>query len=274
MKDVSQRPQPVPTFRSAFSLAAALLLAHLPARAQQSVDTQAAESAAQLAPGQSRWGVGVGLAAERKPYRDFDDQAQPIPLLMYSNRYVTILGPSVDLHLPSAGPVALRLRARYSLDGYEAEDSPWLAGMEERKRSVWLGGAAIWRTSVANLSAEFLKDGSDHSKGSKLRLQIDRRFAAGAWAFSPRIAAQRLDDDYVDYYYGVRSNEARTGRARYEGVATTNTELGVRLDYAIGARQSVFLDLSATRLGNGIKASPLVERSSSRALLAGYVYRY
>jgi len=41
----------------------------------------------------------------------------------------------------------VRLRARYALEGYDAGDSPFLVGMEDRKASLWLGGAAIWKTA-------------------------------------------------------------------------------------------------------------------------------
>lgn len=244
----------------------------LAARAQQpSEGTEPPES---LRAAGSQWGIGVGVGFERKPYRDFDDEVKVLPLLMYVNKYVSVLGPIVDVHLPSAGPLSFRLRARYAGDGYEAGDSPYLAGMEERKASFWLGGAATWRNETANLSAELLADASGHSKGTRFKVQVDRRFTTGAFGWTPRLAAQRLDRKYVDYYYGVQASEARTGRPRHQGEAATNMEVGLRLDYAAAPKHDVFVDLSATRLGEAIKDSPLVERSYSTALRLGYLYRF
>lgn len=222
----------------------------------------------------SPWGLGLGVAYDRKPYRDFDDKAQALPLVAYENRWVSIFGPRVDLKLPSAGPVSFRLRAAYSGDGYEDDDSPYLAGMDERKSSFWLGGAAVWRNSVANLSAEWLGDASGHSKGQKFKLQAERRFQAGAFDFTPRLAAHWVDSKYVDYYYGVKSSEVRLGRTAYDGDSTVNVEAGLRIGYGITPRQSVFLDLSTTRLGSGIKDSPLVDRSSMNGVRIGYFYRF
>ena len=139
----------------------------------------------------SQWGLGVGVGVERQPYRDYDNKLRGLPILLYSNQYVSVIGPGVDVHLPSAGPVELRLRARYARDGYEEEDSPFLAGMAERKDSIWVGGAALWRTDFASLSAEILGDASGKSKGTKFKLQVDRRFAAGAFGLTPRLAALR-----------------------------------------------------------------------------------
>lgn len=224
--------------------------------------------------GGSPWSLGIGVGMERKPYRDFDDKALAIPMIGYENRWVSVAGPSLDLKLPPAGPVSFRLRARYAAEGYEAEDSPYLLGMEERKPSFWLGGAAIWRGDVANLTAELLADASGHSKGTRFKLQLDRRFGAGAFGITPRLGVHWVDRKYVDYYYGVRASEARAGRARYEGEATTNVELGLRVDYAVAPKQTVYLDVSATRLGSGIKHSPLVDRSSHTGVRIGYLYRF
>ncbi len=222
----------------------------------------------------SAWGLGLAVAADRKPYRDFDDKVRPLPLLIYENRWISIAGPGVDFKLPSVGPVGLRLRARYGFDGYEAKDSPWLAGMNERKSSVWLGAAATWNIDIVQLSAELLADASGHSKGRQFALRADRRFQAGAFDITPRVAVQQQDRKYVDYYYGVESSEARLARPAYEGSSAVNLQVGVRVGYALAARQSVFVDVSTTRLGSSIRNSPLVNQSSQPAVAAGYLYRF
>ncbi len=236
--------------------------------------TAGAEPMERSRAGGAQWGIGLGLWFDQKPYRAYDDKARVLPLLVFVNDYVSVLGPVVDVKLPSAGPVSFRLRARYAGDGYEAGDSPYLAGMEDRDAGLWLGGAATWRNDLATLSAELLGDVSGNSKGSRFRLQADRRFDAGGVGFTPRVSAQWLNDKYVDYYYGVRANEVRVGRPGYEGKATTNIEVGARVDFSVAPRQDVFLDVSATRLGSAIKDSPLVDRSSSAALRLGYLYRF
>lgn len=237
-----------------------------PAGAQQQQPAQAE--------GESSWGLGLGVGMERKPYRDFDNKTKLIPLLSYESKWVSISGLSADLKLPSAGPVSFRLRARYSMEGYDASDSPFLAGMDERKDGIWLGGAVVWRNDIANLSAELLGDASGNSKGNKFRLMVDRRFQAGSFDITPRLAATRLDEKYVSYYYGVNAAEVRAGRPFYQGGSAVNLEAGLRVGYALAPRQSLFLDLSTTKLGSSIKDSPLVDRSSQSGVRVGYLYRF
>lgn len=223
---------------------------------------------------ESSWGLGLAVGVEKQPYRGIDNETKALPLVTYENKWISIFGPGLDVKLPSAGPVSFRLRARYSMDGYEAGDSPFLAGMDERKDGIWLGGAAIWRNDIANLSAELLGDASGNSKGTKFRLMVDRRFQAGSFDITPRLAATRLDDKYVSYYYGVNAAEVRAGRPFYQGGSTVNLEAGVRVGYALAPQQTIFLDLSTTSLGSSIKDSPLVERSSQTGVRVGYLYRF
>jgi outer membrane protein len=220
------------------------------------------------------WGLGVAVGVEHQPYRGIKNKTVGIPLVSYENQWFSIAGLSADVKLPSAGPVSFRLRARYSLDGYEASDSAFLAGMDERKDGLWLGGAVVWRNDIANLSAELLGDASGNSKGSKFKLTLDRRFQAGSFDITPRLAATRLDDKYVSYYYGVNAAEVRAGRPFYQGGSAVNLEAGVRVGYALAPRQSIFLDVSTTSLGSSIKDSPLVDQSSQTGVRVGYLYRF
>ena len=210
----------------------------------------------------------------RQPYRDFDDKIRALPMVTYENRWMRLRGSGLDLKLPSAGPISFRLRANYSPEGYEADDSPYLQGMAERKGGFWVGGAASWRTELGDLSAELLTDASGNSNGLQLRLGVERAFGLGHFQLVPLLSANWMDRKDVDYYYGVRPAEGRPDRASYAGRSTTNWELGLRTGYALGPQQSIFMDLSATTLGRGITDSPLVERSSQTSIRFGYLYRF
>lgn len=230
-------------------------------------------AAAEASPATSQWGLGIGAMYDRKAYRDFDNKVQGLPLLMYENRYISFFGTTLDAKLPAAGPISFRLRAKYSGAGYEAKDSPFLSGMAERKGGVWLGGAAIWHGSIVNASAEALSATGD-AEGKSFKFELDRSFQSGALTVTPRISATWYDSKYVDYYYGVRANEVRAGRAGYTGDSTANAEVGLRFGYAIRARHNVFVDVSATKLGSAIKDSSLVEKSNESSVKFGYLYAF
>ncbi|SDA77046.1 outer membrane protein [Pseudomonas sp. NFPP33] len=221
-----------------------------------------------------QWSLGIGAAVIDKPYRDFDREVKPLPVISYENKWLSASIPTFDVKLYATESLSLRLRARWAGDGYEAQDSPVLAGMDEREASIWAGGAVIWKTGFANISGEVLADAMGNSKGTRAKLQIDRRFAAGKFGFTPRLAVEWVDDKYVDYYYGVRQSEARADRAFYEGEATTNVQFGLRTDYTPTHHHTVFLDIGATRFGSTVEDSPLVDKANQTSLALGYVYRF
>jgi len=222
----------------------------------------------------STWGLGVAAAVVQQPYRGVERKTTGLPLVSYDGTWINVTGPRVDLKLMSADSISLRLRARYAGDGYDADDSPYLTGMQDRKASLWLGGAAIWRTDIATFTGELLGDALSNSKGMRAKLQVDRRFPVGSFGFTPRVAVEMLDRKYVDYYYGVAADEVRADRPFYEGASTANIEAGVRADYSPSKHHSLFVDLGTTRFGKGIKDSPLVERTGQTAVSVGYLYRF
>ena len=48
------------------------------------------------------WGLGLAVSADRKPYRSFDHKVQPLPLVTYENRWISIMGPG-GFDTPDAG---------------------------------------------------------------------------------------------------------------------------------------------------------------------------
>lgn len=224
---------------------------------------------------ESQWSLGLGAASIQKAYRDIDQYNTAVPLLNYENKWVSVSVPKLDVKLYTGESLSFRLRARYAgSDGYESSDSPYLAGMDQRKGSFWAGGAAIWKNDIANVSAELLGDASGNSKGSRFKLQVDRRFGVGSFGFTPRVGFEWYDRKFVDYYYGVKASEARVGRSAYQGDSSNGVEAGLRIDYSPARQHTLFLDFGVTQFGGAIKDSPLVEKSSQSMMSIGYLYKF
>ncbi|MBL8371335.1 MAG: MipA/OmpV family protein [Burkholderiaceae bacterium] len=233
-----------------------------------------AQPAPATPPGESTVSVGLMTTSEWRPYRGVGNTTSLFPLLQYENAWLDIWGPGADIKLKDDGPLAVMLRARYADTGYDASDSEALAGMKDRKNSVWLGTKLQWRTAVAHTSLEWLTDGSRHSKGQQAKLWVETMMHAGPVRIVPRAGLQWQDAKYVDYHFGVTAAEATATRPAYRGHSVLNTELGARFLYTFTPSQSGFVDLSATALGSAIRRSPIVERSWVPAVRAGYVYRF
>lgn len=273
MNRLTQHP---PLHLSRSALFHGVLLALLPLQAaradEPAVAPSSAPAAAPEAPSSS-WGLGLGVFTQQQVYRDVDDEVQALPLVSYENRWFRFQLPNADLKLLPAGPWDLALRLRYDGSGYEASDSPALAGMEKRKSGLWAGAALQWRT-LATLGLEVSGDASGNSNGVQAKLSLSKDFRLGRLGITPRVAVTWLDDKYVDYYYGVAATEELDTRPAYAGQATVNTEVGLRAGYGFTRTQALFVDVSTTQLGQEIQDSPLVDRSTQAGARVGYLYRF
>ncbi|WP_313168209.1 MipA/OmpV family protein [Massilia oculi] len=251
----------------------AAMLCALPALAEPGAGTSSPSS----------WALGVGAITFDKAYAGIDREHLPLPFIQYENRRLSIAGPQVGVKLLSLDPspahtVNLDLVVRYDGSGYDdddIDDTPILAGMRERKSGVWAGARIEWKSRWADLSAEALGDASGNSKGKRFNLGVERTWHIGERVtITPRVTASWQDDKYVDYYYGVRADEARAGRAAYRGESGVNAEAGLRAMYMFDRRHSILVDLEVSRLADEIRDSPLVDRSTENRVLVGYLYRF
>ena len=159
--------------------------------------------------------------------------------------------------------------------GYEASDSPALAGMAERKSGVWAGVKMEWENDLADVKLELLGDTSGKSKGQRVVLGLERKWMLGpSVMLVPQVGVEWVDKKYVDYYYGVRAGEATTERAAYVGKATVNPEISLAGVYRFDRQQSLMLNVGVKSLGKEIKNSPIVGRSTENRVMLGYMYRF
>ena len=228
----------------------------------------------------SSWGLGIGVMSSQEPYKGMDRETKVLPMLSYENRYVRVFGPSIEGKLPpvkfgESQRLDFRIAIQRHMNGYDNDDAPIFSGMQERKQSFWAGVKVKWQTGVVDLTGEWSGDISSNSKGQRVKLGVEKTWRlGGAVMLTPFVAVNWQDKKYVDYYYGVRSEEAVAGRPAYAGRAATNPELGLRAMYRFDAHNSLLLAASVTSLDKGIKESPLVDRSTETKVMLGYSYRF
>lgn len=222
----------------------------------------------------SYWGLGLAAGVNRQPYRGDSSQTTAIPLVLYDSAYLHAFGNVLDVKLPSWDSLRFALRAKYALgDGYKPGDSPFLAGMNERKGSLLLGVAASWKTPLLTVSAEWLKAGNN-SHGQQAQLSVEHAFRFGRLELVPHLGAQWSDRKYVDYYDGVSAAEATPARPAYSAGASTDASFGLRASYALRPNQLLLLDAGDTHRGKGVTDSPLTDKSSTPSLKIGYLYLF
>jgi outer membrane protein len=226
------------------------------------------------------WGLGVAGMAMQKAYTDIDQDYEPIPVIYFENRWVQLIGATLEFKLPGiswseGNGLSFGARMEYDGSGYKQSEAPILNGMSERKSGILAGAAARWDSSLLSVSAEAMFDATSDSDGRRFSLGLERTFFVGEHVMiTPSVTAIHLDKKYANYYFGVLPGEARAGREAYAPGSTLNTSLGVRADYMWGDHHALFLQAEYTALGNEIKNGPLTDRAGESMLIVGYVFRF
>lgn len=248
----------------------------------------AAEQDVAAAPGSGEepksfsWGLGVAGLTQQQAYAGIKRDNIAAPLIYFENRWLQLLGPNLDFKLPELTwgedhAFEFKIRTQlFGFGGYEAKDAPILNGMEERKAGITVGPAFQWSNPIVEVVGEWMFDVSDNSQGQRASLGLQRQFQVGKrFALTPSVTATWMDKKYADYYYGVRSAEARVDRPAYIFQdSVVNTEVALRADYMLDQRQTFFLNVGYTQLNSKIKDSPLIDRSGETMVFLGYLYRF
>jgi outer membrane protein len=245
-------------------IACALLLASTPALAQPAEGER---------PAQPRWTFGV-LAADRDaPYVGLDEGLLVVPLVRFEGERAYLRGLRGGWRLRETAGHELSLFGQARLDGFDADDSAFLAGMADRKFSLDLGVASTWTIEkVGAFEVAVSADALDRSGGYEASLSWNGLFRAGGFTFIPGVSARWQSDDIIDYYYGVRTGEALPGRAAYRGESALTPDVSLLMQRRLSPRWTLFARASHAWLPSGISNSPIVDRDANTSLLLGLGY--
>lgn len=244
----------------ALALAAALAT---PAFAQDAPDPQ------------PRWTLGL-LAIDRDaPYRQLDEDLLVVPLVRYEGERVYLRGLRGGVVLAREGGFEFGAFVQGRGDGYDAKDSPFLAGMDDRDFSLDAGLAASWRVPrVGQLEVSLATDILDRSGGQEAEVSWTGLVRAGGWQILPAVAVKWQSSDMLDYYYGVRADEALVGRPVYSPGSAIFPELSVLATRPLGERWQLFGRVGHTWLPSEVTDSPLVGEDSRTSLIVGLGYTF
>lgn len=220
----------------------------------------------------SLWGLGLATVAGDKGYKDVGITNTTLPFIYYETENFQLLGPTFGYAFSKSEDLKLSFIGQYRLDGYKEDDGDIFDGMESRSDSLDLGLSAEYETIAGDVSLAFLQDAINEHEGHELSLTYAAPYFFSSAMLKPYIKLIRQSDDLVDYYYGVRKDEARANREYYRAKATTNFETGVQASYQYGRHHNFITYASYTAYGSEIKDSPLVDKSGSFNLILGYMY--
>jgi outer membrane protein len=224
-------------------------------------------------------GLGMAAKATASPYAGGGTRYDLMPLYLYEGERLFLRANRAGIKLFNQGRgqdgQRIDLFVEHRLEGYPSDRLPSsLAGMEKRDSGINLGLAYRQRQSWGTLRAELMRDVGSASRGIEARLGYGYEWRSGPWSLRPDLSLSWRDAKLNDYYYGVRANEARSGRAAYAPGSGMQSQLGLYGSYDASQRWRLLAGVSATVLGTSVKNSPIVEKRILPALYIGAAYDF
>ena len=216
--------------------------------------------------------AGLGLRFSESPYIGKDNSLWPVPLLAgrYKNFFVD--GRKLGYVLKRFPDGDVSLIGFPCFYGYDHNDSPFLDGMDDRDFSIDGGIRCVWNHRLVSLELTGSSDLLNKHQGQEIGFSFSREFYQGF--LKPRVGGNWLSEDIVDYYYGVKGEEAKPGRPAYEGGPAFNFTAGLQVAVPIQAAWVLVTDVQFENLGAKIEDSPLVDKQALWTTIVGLVYRF
>lgn len=245
--------------RTTMCLGLLLATTGLPGLAQQSPDE---------VPG---WSIGAGVISAPRPYVGADAEVIPVPLVQYEGPRFFVRGLIVGYKLLASEDLAFDVHLMPRFDGFENDDSPFLAGMDEPDPTIDLGLGMEASVGALDLGLALEADVLGRSEGLTARASLSRTYVwrRGTVVFRPEVGAAWQSEDLVDYYYGVDPDEALPLRPAYDGPSGTLVNVDVFASVRVSERWRLIGLASWSQLPDAITDSPIVDDASTLFGLVG-----
>ena len=217
-------------------------------------------AAAEETPNGFLYGVGVGVNQEI--YRGYSSRTIPLPILGYRGEKLSVYGPFVSYQLAELGNFSVSAKLAPRFDGFDSSDSTVFTGMAKRKDSLDGGIAVQLRQQDWLLEADTVFDLLGNSNGQESTLAVSYSYCFNAVVVEPKFAVSYADSDLVDYYYGVREDEAIAGRSAYSADGVLNYSAGLAVSTPLFFGGMTRLGIEHKWYGSSISDSPLTDRDT------------
>ncbi|PKM19976.1 MAG: MipA/OmpV family protein [Gammaproteobacteria bacterium HGW-Gammaproteobacteria-15] len=219
-----------------------------------------AAMAQSAAPQGFSYGVGVGVNQEI--YQGYSNRTIPLPIIGYQGDRLTVYGPFVSYKLLDLGNISFSAKLAPRFAGFDESDSAVFSGMAKRKDSIDGGIGMQLRQDNWKFEAQTVFDLLGNSNGQESKVSVGYSYRAGPVIIEPAFGVSYSDSKLVDYYYGVRPDEATAQRPAYKASGAVNYNAGVSVTTALFFGGMTRLGVEHHWYGSSISDSPLTDRDT------------
>ncbi|WP_251358171.1 MipA/OmpV family protein [Kangiella sp. TOML190] len=218
------------------------------------------------------WLWGIGALADYHIYDDVGTRTFIGPYIGYKGEKFSFIGPEFRYKFYEKD--GFRIAGQLSLlawgHGYEEDDSSLFEGMEDRDFSFGPGIVLGYKTGPWDFEFNSAFDALNNSEGMELMAKASYKFHLGSFSLKPMVALDYFDEDYMDYYYGVKASEATLARPQFSADSSLNKVLGITLTTNEFFGGVTSLSVQNIWYDSDIEDSPLVDDDSNVRVLLSF----
>lgn len=226
---------------------------------------------------ENQWSVGAGVGVINSPYKQYDRDIYPVPVITYEGDNFWFRGLGGGYYLWNDQTDKLSIMAYYDPTHFKPGDSDnyQLRQLDKRKSTMMAGVSWVHNTEYGFLRTALAGDTLDNSNGYIWDLAWLYRYTNGGLTLTPGIGLEYSSDNYNDYYYGVSHKEARrSGLHSYDADDGWNPYLELTASYKFAPDWNVYGTGRYSRLSDEVKDSPMVDKSWTGLMSVGVTYSF
>ena len=221
--------------------------------------------------------IGIGGSVGESPYKKYDLEWMPLPLISYEGDLVYLRGTTAGLKLMNKKHVEISAFAGYDGTSFDSSNTSHerLRHLKDRQPSAELGLETRVLLPFGMVFANAAADVLDHSNGARGTVGYANSWEYGDFEFAPSAGLHWSSGKYNDYYYGVSDNEAeKSGLDAYDAGGGASPFVGATVSFGLADNWGVFCSGEVVFLNRAVKDSPMVGKSHTHSMTFGLMYGF
>jgi outer membrane protein len=222
--------------------------------------------------------LGVAMSISANPYVGAEASTIVFPYLTalqnpaFNKDWFTIRDGDVGIRYVTDNEWEFGFVTRVQTRGLGSSDNEEVAGLLERQWTMESGPTIGWRRLPVHVGIKAYREilGRHDGGTTELSFSLPRAFP---WGYVvPSVEFRYLSEEYADYYYGVKPEEANASRPEYEPGSAVNPYVAVRVGYRLSPRWMLTGKVGLQFLDTAIKDSPIVDKERLWSTTIGVAY--
>ncbi|NOQ15497.1 MAG: hypothetical protein GQ581_00385 [Methyloprofundus sp.] len=168
---------------------------------------------------------------------------------------------------------ARNLPEELALQDLDLESSATIA-IPDRKVAVDAGLEVLYTADWGELQMQFLSDISFRHKGFEIWGSYTYPWQYGNLSLTPSVGFVWKSSSLLNYYYGVRYDEAQSGMPAYQAGSGTNAFVRLAAVYHLSNHWGIVGVVEYESLSASIQDSPFVDKKSIQTYFIGLTYQF